>query len=426
MSKKVPVYGMHCKACELLIENKLSEMDGVTLKKISQNENCIEIDVKTDKNLEEVKAAIEELWYHTTQKKVKKNNVFDYVIIFLMFVVFGIIYLLFKDVELFKNLLKTENMSFLMVILVWIVASLSSCLAVTGGIVLWFSKYVDTSKSTHSHLKTQLQFHFWRIAGFTLGWAILGMVGWYLGSFWMLNKALLFIAGIFMITMWLNMLWIIKMKIWMPKIFGNKILSIKNPAFAPIVGALTFFLPCGFTQSMQVYAASSGSALTGALIMWAFALGTMPVLFLVWFGSSYFKDKDFNYVNKVIGVLVVYFWIFIFSGLANMFHVNISPTSTNTPINTNLEEYKSISISHDGSWFEDVILEWAKSYILTILPESDWLGCMYELTIPGIDETAYPVKKWVPIIINIKDPKPWKYKAVCTAMGMRHGNIIIK
>ncbi|HEY6437974.1 MAG TPA: heavy metal-associated domain-containing protein, partial [Ignavibacteriaceae bacterium] len=61
MNKKVPVYGMHCKACELLIENKLSEMDGVTLKNISQSENCIEINIKTEKNLEEVKAAIEEL-----------------------------------------------------------------------------------------------------------------------------------------------------------------------------------------------------------------------------------------------------------------------------------------------------------------------------------------------------------------------------
>lgn len=177
---------------------------------------------------------------------------------------------------------------------------------------------------------------------------------------------------------------------------------------------------------MQVYAASSGSALTGALIMWAFALGTMPVLFLVWFGSSYFKDKDFNYVNKVIGVLVVYFGIFIFSGLSNMFHINLSEPVSNPPINTNLEEYKNITVSHDGWGFEDVILEGAKSYVLTIVPESDGLGCMYELTIPGIDETAYPVKKWVPIIINIKDPKPGKYKAVCTAMGMRHGNIIIK
>ncbi|HEY6437973.1 MAG TPA: hypothetical protein VIY47_15390 [Ignavibacteriaceae bacterium] len=56
-----------------------------------------------------------------------------------------------------------------------------------------------------------------------------------------------------------------------------------------------------------------------------------------------------------------------------MFHINLSSPVSNPPINTNLEEYKSISISHDGGGFEDVILEGAKSYVLTIVPESDGL-----------------------------------------------------
>jgi len=52
MKKKIPVYWMHCKACEILIENKVSEIYWVTLEKISQGSNCIEVDIKTDKNLE--------------------------------------------------------------------------------------------------------------------------------------------------------------------------------------------------------------------------------------------------------------------------------------------------------------------------------------------------------------------------------------
>lgn len=430
MNKKIPVYGMHCKACEILIENKLAEIDGVILKNISQNENCIEIDVKTDKSLEEVKNAIQELGYHSTQKKVKKNDVFDYVIIFLIFIVFGIFYILFKDVKIFNNLLKADNLSFFMIILIWVVASLSSCLAVTGGIVLWFAKYIDTSKNNYSHIKTQIQFHFWRILGFAFWWAILGIVWGYLGSFWIINKILLLIAWIFMIMMWLNMLWIMKLKFGMPKIFGNKILSIKNPAFASLIWALTFFLPCWFTQSMQVYAASSGSPLIWALIMWAFALGTMPVLFLVWFGSSYFKDKNFSYVNKVIWVLVIYFWIFIFSGLANMFHFQASiPVNTSsTTISQNIQESKTVTVSHN--WDElvpdTIILEWAKKYTLIINPASNGLWCKYALTIPWIDETEHQIKSGVPIIITINNPVPWTYKVICTAMGMRHWEIIIK
>lgn len=428
MKKKIPVYWMHCKACELLIENKLDEMPWVKLESISQNHNYIEVDVKSDKNIDEIKKAIEELWYHTQEKKVKKNDIFDYIIIFLIFIIFWILYLLFKDIKLFDDVLKNNNLSFFVILLIWLVASLSSCLAVTGWIVVWFSKYVDTSKKTSSHLKTQLNFHIWRIFWFAiLGW-ILWSIWWFLGSFWLLNKILLLLAWVFMLYMWLNMLGFVKFKLSMPKAFWNKILSIKNPAFAPIIWALTFFLPCGFTQSMQVYAASSWSFMSWAMIMWTFALGTMPVLFLVWIGSSYFKDKDFNYVNKVIWVLVVYFGIFILSGFSNMFNLNIpvSNNSTQTQTNVNLEELKEVTITHNWSWFDDVILEWAKNYKLTILPESDWLGCMFWLTIPWIDNNEYPVKKWVPIVIDIKNPTPWKYKAVCTAMGMRHGNIIIK
>lgn len=427
MNKKIPVYWMHCKACELLIEDKLSQMPWVKLKNISQSQNCIDVEIKTEKNLEEIKAIIEELWYHTEQKKVKKNNFLDYIIIFLIFIIFWILYLLFKDVELFKDVLKTDNLSFFVVLLIWLVASVSSCLAVTWWIVIWFSKYIDTSKNTYSHLKTQVNFHIWRILWFAiLGW-VLWSIWWYLWSFGILNKFLLLLAWVFMFYMWLNMLGFVKFKLSMPKVFWNKILSIKNPAFAPIIWALTFFLPCWFTQSMQVYAASSGSFLSWAIIMWVFALGTMPVLFLVWFGSSYFKDKNFDFVNKIIWVLVIYFAIFILSGFANLFNFNIASTPSNTTQNTqNLQELKEIPIIHNWYGFEDIVLEWAKNYKLTIMPESDWLWCMFWLTIPWIDENEYPVKKWVPIVIDIKNPKPWKYKAVCTAMWMRHGNIIVK
>lgn len=48
----------------------------------------------------------------------------------------------------------------------------------------------------------------------------------------------------------------------------------------------TFFLPCGFTQSMQIVALSSGSFVSGMFIMLAFALGTLPMLALLSFGSA--------------------------------------------------------------------------------------------------------------------------------------------
>lgn len=45
------------------------------------------------------------------------------------------------------------------------------------------------------------------------------------------------------------------------------------------LGFLTIFIPCGVTQSMMALAIGTGSALTGALIMLSFTLGTSPVFF---------------------------------------------------------------------------------------------------------------------------------------------------
>lgn len=44
------------------------------------------------------------------------------------------------------------------------------------------------------------------------------------------------------------------------------------------LGAASFFLPCGFTQAVQIFALSTGSPLFGAALLATFALGTAPGL----------------------------------------------------------------------------------------------------------------------------------------------------
>lgn len=52
--------------------------------------------------------------------------------------------------------------------------------------------------------------------------------------------------------------------------------------FTPLFrGALTVFIPCGVTQAMMAAALGTGSAGTSAALMFAFTLGTRPILFVV-------------------------------------------------------------------------------------------------------------------------------------------------
>jgi sulfite exporter TauE/SafE len=59
----------------------------------------------------------------------------------------------------------------------------------------------------------------------------------------------------------------------LPKLLGKHIKGDSNTKISTMfTGAVTFFLPCGFTLAMQVYAVSTGNFLTGALVMLLFAL----------------------------------------------------------------------------------------------------------------------------------------------------------
>ena len=56
--------------------------------------------------------------------------------------------------------------------------------------------------------------------------------------------------------------------------------SKRDALFAPaVLGAMTVFIPCGTTQAMMVAAVGSGSPARGALVMFAFVLGTSPLFF---------------------------------------------------------------------------------------------------------------------------------------------------
>ncbi len=78
-----------------------------------------------------------------------------------------------------------------------------------------------------------------------------------------------------------------------------------------LLGVSTFFLPCGFTQSMQFYALTTGSFISGALTMFVFSLGTLPVLSLISFASVKFsKNFKSGLFFKTAGFIVIFFAIF--------------------------------------------------------------------------------------------------------------------
>lgn len=92
---------------------------------------------------------------------------------------------------------------------------------------------------------------------------------------------------------------------------ANKLTAFNHTLTPILVGIATFFLPCGFTQSMQLYTLTTGSFLDGGLTMLAFALGTLPVLALVSFSSFSIKNSSKSGIFfKTAGLVVIMFALF--------------------------------------------------------------------------------------------------------------------
>ncbi len=213
------------------------------------------------------------------------------------------------------NLIGGGTTSYLTIFVIGIVASLSSCMAVVGGLLLSMSA---TFAKAGSNLKPQLMFHGGRLVSFFFLGGVIGLLGstWHLSSFGSLLTGI--IIALVMLVLGLNLLdifnWTKKLLPSMPKAVSKRALSVTalNSTLTPLlVGLVTFFLPCGFTQSIQLYALSTGSFVSGALTMLVFALGTFPVLALISFGSWRLEQGPQRSIFfKVAGLLVIAFALF--------------------------------------------------------------------------------------------------------------------
>lgn len=437
MKKIIQIKWMHCISCEMLLEKELKNIKDINLIMVSHKKGIMEVDFKDEFAYDKIVKIIEKNNFKVIENSQNKENNFDennflLNIIAILFVV--ILYIASKFIDFNSYIPNTNSINFLSAIFIGLIASLSTCLAITWGIIIGFSKYSWSKNNFLSNFKIQSLFQLWRILGFFIFWWILWLVWKSLSINFTFTGILTLFISFILIYIWLNILWLLpsitKFWIHMPKIFSSKIEKIKNPRYAPFVWALTFFLPCWFTQTMQLLAVSSWWFFAWWFVMMFFAIWTLPVLYSLWLGSSYFLNKDYKVLNKFIWAIIIFFWIFSLTNsykLVNfIFDKNDNPkTEVSTIVNNDLEE---INVSHNGWQTVPVFIKlkawW--NYKLVITPTSNWLWCMSTQAIPRLSNKVSYVKSGVPIIYEIYNAKPWKYDIVCASMWMNQWQIIIE
>ncbi|HEY5588656.1 MAG TPA: sulfite exporter TauE/SafE family protein [Candidatus Paceibacterota bacterium] len=325
------VSGTHCASCKILIEDVLSEQDFIEKAVVNLKKETIEIETESDKNSDEIAEILSDKikpsGYTLSVEKIiieKKSDDVLWIAIPVGLVFLMLFFLLQKSGIL--NLGIGGAMTPVTSFIIGIIASLSSCLAIVGGLVLSLSAKVTQDEKEGSTKKLFVLFHAGRLFGFAILGGVLGLIGEAIGINFTLSSILGLIASLVMIILGLNLLGIFKKnKITLPSNIFKFFRKAEHTTLAPIlIGLGTFFLPCGFTQSMQIAALSSGSFVSGFMIMFSFALGTLPVLALLSFGSvSFAHSKHAPLFFKAAGVVVVGLGIFaLLAGLAGVGIIN--------------------------------------------------------------------------------------------------------
>ncbi|MBH1940147.1 sulfite exporter TauE/SafE family protein [Mobilitalea sibirica] len=333
VTKTIIIDGMTCVSCENRIEQMLSDTVGIEQAKVSYSNGTARITFYPDiLNLDQIKGKIEELDYQVrklnVQDPAKKSNMS--ITTFLGVAV--ILYALYLIVDRFVGFdffnafpIAREGMGYGMLFIIGLLTSFH-CVAMCGGICLSQCvprKEIEGEKENKlSALRPSLLYNLGRVISYTVIGGLVGALGSvvsFTGSF---KGIVQIIAGVFMIIMGLNMLnlfpWLRKLNPRIPKVFAKKIHSNKRNNSPLYVGLLNGLMPCGPLQAMQLFALSTGSPVRGALSMFLFSIGTVPLMLAFGALSSFLSKKFTNKMMMAGAVMVVILGVVMFNNGYNL------------------------------------------------------------------------------------------------------------
>lgn len=319
------VKGMHCASCEIIIEKKLLELENIKSADASTGSGQVAIMCEGQApNPDRLSSLFKDDGYtFSNEQKKQPAQEYDITSLFTILIFGGIAYFLLRAFGITDSLRGLANVtassSLPSFFVFGLLAGVSSCAALVGGIVLSMSKewsaVYNQENSFYKKLQPHILFNIGRILSYGFFGAMLGDLGAKIRLSVGFSSLLVIVLGIIMLVFGLQMLGVRafqKFQIAMPKFITRRIADPKkfNGRHLPfLLGAGTFFLPCGFTITAQGMALLSGNALQGGLIMAVFALGTLPMLFGIGVASAKLFNKPHLSATfqKVAGVILIIF-----------------------------------------------------------------------------------------------------------------------
>lgn len=326
MRKTLKIKNMTCSNCEIRIENTLQKIPGIL--NVRARFSNSDVDVHYDEKIIKIEIiinSIEKLGYQVENKQGNQlvkvdNDKFSVNQLLGIGIILFAFYVIVNNTVGFNFIPQIDkNASYGILFVIGLITSLH-CMAMCGGINLsqCVSYKIDPDNLNKlSKLKPSLMYNAGRVISYTFIGGIVGALGSAISFSGTAKGTVAVISGVFIVIMGLNMLnmfpWLRRINPKMPRIFGSRIFN-NNGKHGPFyIGLLNGLMPCGPLQAMQIYALGTGSFFAGALSMFMFSLGTVPLMFGFGAVSSFLSSKFTHRMMKASAVLVMVLGIVMIS-----------------------------------------------------------------------------------------------------------------
>ena len=341
-TEKIKVYDMTCNSCENRVERTLKKLEGVINVKANHNEEqvIVEYDIELC-DINKVKESIKSAGY-----SVESSNKYKVIGIF---IVAAAIIFLGSSTGGFDMNAKLNGASYVVLFIVGMLTSIH-CVGMCGGIML--SQNISNKNiSKLQAIRPSILYNAGRVVAYTLIGGLVGALGSVLSLSLTVKSAMQIFAGIFMIILGLNMAGFSMFRKLNLRLPWSACSVKKKPKTPFLVGLLNGLMPCGPLQTMQLFALGTGSATKGALSMFLFALGTVPLMLTFGALSGMLSRGYTKKILKMSGFLVIILGIIMGSrglALAGVGIPNFMDIRGNSASNSSPESDMGKAVLKDG------------------------------------------------------------------------------
>lgn len=436
------VAGMTCTACERRISQALVKVQGVISASASTRKGSASLIVTSEANRASIERAIVDLGYRLGSSAWLNRDpkVWRSAAVAAAFV--GILAWVVGAGDLTGRLGDLSTGGLLLVLALGLAAGVSTCMAMVGGIVLAFSASAAGHSAANSRTggvspwRVNLAFQAGRVAGFGLLGGALGALGAKAAMPQPVLVALMVAVAVAMFVVGVRLTELSpRLAGWSPTIpaaLGDRLgltgdVPARRTAGAVATGAATFFLPCGFTQAVQLYAFSTESPRAAAAIMATFAIGTAPALLALAGAPALVRGSLKVPILRALGVVVVGFAVINASSALRLAGVDFAvgaplPQAISSNITLTSTD-QTISTTQHGSGYspgESVIYAGRPTH--WVMTSTAPFSCAASLSSPDLG--VHGVLSSGANIIELPTLPAGTYRYSCT-MGMYSGRIVV-